>query len=59
MAKTIVLMASPRLQSNTDILANKIIEGLIAGGDPEDSIGKYAMIALARSGFQAFTPVKK
>ncbi len=44
MAKAIVLMASPRLQSNTDILANKIMDGLKAGGTSSDSIEKFDLV---------------
>lgn len=44
MAKTIVFMASPRLQSNTDILANKIIDGLRSGGKSDDKIEKVDLV---------------
>ncbi len=44
MTKTIVLMASPRLQSNTDILAGKIIEGIKAAGSNADEIEKIDLV---------------
>ncbi|GEM_PF-3096395 len=46
MKKTVVLMASPRLQSNTDILANRVIDGLKSVGDPEDLIEKIDLVEL-------------
>ncbi len=44
MAKTVVLMASPRLQSNTDILANRIIDGLKAEGESSENIEKFDLV---------------
>ena len=44
MTKTIVFMASPRLQSNTDILANQIIDGLRAAGKEGDKIEKVDLV---------------
>jgi multimeric flavodoxin WrbA len=44
MTKTIVFMASPRLQSNTDILANKIIDGLREEGNEDDKIEKVDLV---------------
>ncbi len=44
MTTTIVLMASPRLQSNTDILANRIIDGIKSAGSAEDIIDKYDLV---------------
>ena len=46
MKKTVVLMASPRLQSNTDILANKVIDGLRSVGSAEDTIEKIDLVEL-------------
>ena len=46
MKKTVVLMASPRLQSNTDILAGKIIEGIRSAGSPDDIIDKVDLVEL-------------
>lgn len=46
MKKTVVLMASPRLQSNTDILANKIIDGLRSAGSSEDVIDKVDLVEM-------------
>lgn len=46
MKRTVVLMASPRLQSNTDILANKIIEGIKSVGDPEDIIDQIDLVEM-------------
>lgn len=46
MKKTIVLMASPRLQSNTDILANNIMDGIRSAGSPEDIIEKVDLVEL-------------
>ncbi len=44
--KTVVLMASPRLQSNTDILANRIIDGIRSVGSPDDNIDKIDLVEL-------------
>lgn len=44
MAKSIVLMGSPRPESNTDILANRIIDGLKAGGQRDDDIEKINLV---------------
>lgn len=44
MGKTVVLMASPRLQSNTDTLTYKVIEGMKAAGAQEDDIEKYDLV---------------
>lgn len=44
MKKTVVFMASPRLQSNTDILANNIIDGIKAAGSPDDHIEKFDLV---------------
>ncbi len=46
MKRTVVLMASPRLQSNTDILANRIIDGLKSIGSAEDIIEKIDLVEL-------------
>lgn len=46
MTRTVVLMASPRLQSNTDILAGSVMEGLRAAGEPGDVIDKYDLVEL-------------
>lgn len=46
MKKTVVLMASPRLQSNTDILASRVIDGLRSVGTPEDVIEKIDLVEL-------------
>lgn len=46
MTKTLVLMASPRLQSNTDILANKIMDGIRSAGSPDDEIDKIDLVEL-------------
>ena len=46
MKRTIVLMASPRLQSNTDLLANKVMDGIRAAGSPEDVIEKIDLVEL-------------
>ena len=46
MKKTVVLMASPRLQSNTDILANKVIDGLKSVGNTDDRIEKIDLVEL-------------
>ncbi len=42
MTKTLVFMASPRLQSNTDILANTIMDGVRAGTD--GTIEKFDLV---------------
>lgn len=39
-------MASPRLQSNTDLLANKVMEGIQAQGDAGDVIDKIDLVEL-------------
>lgn len=44
MKKTIVLMASPRLQSNTDILTQKVMDGLKAAGAQAESIEKFDLV---------------
>ena len=44
--KTVVLMASPRLQSNTDILANKIADGIRSKGEEGDIIEKIDLVEL-------------
>jgi multimeric flavodoxin WrbA len=46
MKRTIVLMASPRLQSNTDMLAHKIIEGIKSVGAPEDIIEQIDLVEM-------------
>lgn len=46
MKKTVVLMASPRLQSNTDILANRVIDGLRSAGQETDQIDKIDLVEL-------------
>lgn len=46
MKKTVVLMASPRLQSNTDILAGKIIEGIKSAGSDNDLLYKVDLVEL-------------
>lgn len=46
MKKTVVLMASPRLQSNTDILANRIMDGIRSAGSKEDIIDKIDLVEL-------------
>ncbi|MEE4243054.1 MAG: flavodoxin family protein [Desulfopila sp.] len=46
MKKTIVLMASPRLQSNTDILAGKIMDGIRQAGSQDDVIEKFDLVEL-------------
>lgn len=46
MKKTVVLMASPRLQSNTDILANRIMDGMRSVGSAEDIIDKIDLVEL-------------
>jgi len=47
MKKTVVLMASPRLQSNTDILANRIIDGIKSeGSDGDHQITKVDLVEL-------------
>ncbi len=46
MKKTVVLMASPRLQSNTDILAGKVIDGLRDAGSKQDVIEKIDLVEL-------------
>lgn len=44
MKKTIVLMGSPRLQSNTDTLTQKVIEGIQSVADPDDQIEKINVV---------------
>lgn len=46
MKKTVVLMASPRLQSNTDILANRVMDGIRSAGSEEDIIEKIDLVEL-------------
>lgn len=46
MTKTVVLMGSPRLQSNTDLLANKIMDGIRSAGSPDDVIEKIDLVEL-------------
>ena len=46
MKRTVVLMASPRLQSNTDILANKVIDGIRAAGSPDDIIDQIDLVEM-------------
>lgn len=46
MKKTVVLMASPRLQSNTDILANRIIDGIRSVGSANDILDKIDLVEL-------------
>lgn len=46
MTKTVVLMGSPRLQSNTDLLANKIIDGIRSAGSADDVIEKIDLVEL-------------
>lgn len=46
MKKTVVLMASPRLQSNTDILANRIMDGIREAGEDGDEILKVDLVEL-------------
>ncbi len=46
MKKTVVLMASPRLQSNTDILANRIVDGIRSIGSSSDVIDKVDLVEL-------------
>lgn len=46
MKRTVVLMASPRLQSNTDILANKVIEGIRSVGNPDDIIEQIDLVEM-------------
>jgi len=46
MKKTVVLMASPRLQSNTDILANKAIDGIRGDGAEEHQIDKFDLVEM-------------
>lgn len=46
MKRTVVLMGSPRLQSNTDILAAKVMEGIRSTGGPEDRIDKFDLVEL-------------
>ncbi len=48
MKRTIVLMASPRLQSNTDILANKIVEGIKSVGSPDDIIEQIDLVEMQK-----------
>lgn len=48
MKRTIVLMASPRLQSNTDMLANKIIEGIKSVGAPDDVIEQVDLVEMQK-----------
>lgn len=46
MKRTVVLMASPRLQSNTDILASKIIEGIKSVGAADDIIEQIDLVEM-------------
>lgn len=46
MRKTVVLMASPRLQSNTDILANRIIDGIRSVGSADDVVSKIDLVEM-------------
>lgn len=46
MKRSVVLMASPRLQSNTDILANKIIDGIRSVGSKDDVVEKIDLVEL-------------
>lgn len=46
MKKTIVLMGSPRLQSNTDILAQKIVEGIRSVGAADDVIEQVDLVEM-------------
>lgn len=46
MKKSVVLMASPRLQSNTDILANKVMDGMRSAGSADDVIDKIDLVEL-------------
>lgn len=46
MKKTVVLMASPRLQSNTDILASKVIDGIRSVAEDGDEIIKVDLVEL-------------
>lgn len=46
MRKTIVLMGSPRLQSNTDILAQKIVEGIRSVGADDDIIEQIDLVEM-------------
>ncbi|MFV0437409.1 MAG: flavodoxin family protein [Desulfopila sp.] len=46
MKRTVVLMASPRLQSNTDILVNQVIEGIRTTAGPDDRIDKINLVEL-------------
>jgi len=46
MKRTVVLMGSPRLQSNTDILTGRVIEGIRAAGSPDDIIHKIDLVEL-------------
>lgn len=39
-------MASPRLQSNTDLLANKVIDGIRAQGGSDDVIDKINLVEM-------------
>lgn len=39
-------MASPRLQSNTDILANKVMDGMLTAGLKDDQIAKIDLVEL-------------
>ena len=46
MTKTVVLMGSPRLQSNTDLLANRVIDGIRSVGSADDVIDKIDLVEL-------------
>ena len=46
MRKTVVLMGSPRLQSNTDMLADSVIEGIKEAGSENDLVEKVALVEL-------------
>ena len=46
MKKTVVLMASPRLQSNTDLLANRVMDGIRSTGSADDKIDKIDLVEL-------------
>lgn len=46
MKKTVVLMASPRLQSNTDILANRVMDGIRSTGSADDRLDKIDLVEL-------------
>lgn len=46
MSKTVVLMASPRLQSNTDMLAEAVVEGIKGAGTGAETITKVDLVEL-------------